>query len=164
MKKCLVSAAATLGLLIGIAHATDPQKLKERLWSVRTQSTDSPGNQKSDGTYTLCRDHAFDKAGLAIAKSVKGCTTISETVQGGKGSVETRCVAAGSTIASKETYTYQGDTSFHSESHATFTPALGGVSETTKIVDQKYVGSCPAGAQPGDRTNADGRVIHIGKH
>src|ERR1017187_6973809 len=67
-------------------------------------------------------------------------------------------------LARNETYTYQGDTSFHSESHATFTPALGGISETTRIVDQKYVGSCPAGAHPGDRTNADGSVIHSGKH
>ena len=164
MKKILVSAAATLWLLIGIANASDPPELKEGLWSVHTQSIDNPGSNKSDGTYTLCRNHAFDQSGLAIAKSVKGCTTVSESFQGGKGSKETRCVAAGSVIASKETYTYQGDTSFHSESHATFTPALGGVSETTKIVDQKYVGSCPAGAQPGDRTNADGRVIHIGKH
>jgi len=26
------------------------------------------------------------------------------------------------------------------------------------IMDQKYVGSCPAGTQPGDLTNADGRL------
>ena len=37
---------------------------------------------------------------------------------------------------------------------------MGGVSETTMIMDQKYVGSCPAGAQPGDITYADGRVTH----
>jgi hypothetical protein len=39
MKKMLVSAAAALWLLIGIANATDPPALKEGLWSVRTQST-----------------------------------------------------------------------------------------------------------------------------
>src|ERR1035438_852870 len=105
MKKILVSAAATLWLLIGIANASDPPELKEGLWSVHTQSTDNPGSNKSDGTYTLCRNHAFDQSGLAIAKSVKGCTTVSESFQGGKGSKETRCVAAGSVIASKETYT-----------------------------------------------------------
>jgi hypothetical protein len=29
-------------------------------------------------------------------------------------------------------------------------------------VDQKYIGSCPAGAQPGDLTTADGKVVHLG--
>jgi hypothetical protein len=30
-------------------------------------------------------------------------------------------------------------------------------------MDQKYVGSSPAGVQPGDRVNSDGTVIHLGK-
>ncbi|HVR24953.1 MAG TPA: hypothetical protein VMU26_16705 [Candidatus Polarisedimenticolia bacterium] len=59
---------------------------------------------------------------------------------------------------STETVIYTGDTSAHSETLATYTPALGGVSETTMIMDQKYVGSCPAGAQSGDLTNADGNI------
>jgi hypothetical protein len=67
-------------------------------------------------------------------------------------------------IETKGTATFSGDTSTHSESHATYTPAMAGISEMTMIQDQKYVGSCPAGAQPGDRINADGTVIHLGKH
>jgi hypothetical protein len=34
------------------------------------------------------------------------------------------------------------------EIRATETPAMGGASEITMIMDQKYVGRCPAGAQP----------------
>ena len=41
--------------------------------------------------------------------------------------------------------------------------AMGGISETTTIMDQKYVGSCPAGTKPGDRIAADGRITHSGK-
>jgi hypothetical protein len=31
------------------------------------------------------------------------------------------------------------------------------------VMEQKYMGSCPAGAQPGDRINADGSIVHLGK-
>jgi hypothetical protein len=51
---------------------------------------------------------------------------------------------AGTAVDSKGTVSYTGDTSVHSETHATYNPALGGVSETTMIMDQKYAGSCPA--------------------
>ncbi len=91
-------------------------------------------------------------------------TTIGESFQGGKSSAEMHCVVAGTVIDTKEAGTFQGDTSFHSETRATYTPAFYGKTESTTIVDQKYVGSCPAAAQPGDRTDANGRVTHLGKH
>lgn len=74
-----------------------------------------------------------------------------------------RCVIGETVILSKGTVTFQGDTSAHSVSHATYTPAMGGLSETTMIMDQKYVGSCPAGIRPGDRVQQDGTVVHLGK-
>src|ERR1035438_7763172 len=71
MKRMLVSVAATLMVAIGIANAVDPPELKEGLWSIHTQSIDNPGNKKSDGKYTLCRNHAFDQSGLADRKSTR---------------------------------------------------------------------------------------------
>jgi hypothetical protein len=159
-KKMLVSAVAFWAL----ASAANPPELKEGLWSAHTQSVASPGNKKSDETYTLCRNHAYDQSVQALAKSMKGCTTVSEGFQGGKYSADLHCVVAGTAIESKSTTTYQGDTSAHSESHAIYAPAMAGISEMTMIMDHKYLGSCPAGAQPGDQTNADGSVIHLGKH
>ena len=164
MKKMLASAAAALLLPIGIANAVNPPEQKEGLWTSHTQSIDNPGNKKSESTSTICRSHAYDQHVLSLAKSVKGCTTVSESFQGGKYFVELHCVEAGTVVESKGTVTYQGDTSAHSENHSTFTPALGGISEMTIIMDQKYVGNCPAGAQPGDLTNADGSVTHLWKH
>ncbi|MGA2881970.1 MAG: DUF3617 family protein [Bryobacteraceae bacterium] len=163
MNKTLILAAAAFLLAIGTAYAVDPPDLKEGLWSVHSQSIDNPGNKTSSGTYTLCRSHAFDQAVRGSAKNLKGCT-VSENFQSGKYSSATHCIVANTVIEGKGTTTFQGDSSFRTESHATYTPAMHGVSETTIIMDQKYLGSCPAGAQPGDRTNADGTVIHLGKH
>lgn len=145
------------------AHAADPREVKEGLWSVHTQTTDTPGNKKSEGTYTLCRDHAFDQSVQASAKNIKGCTE-TQSFQGDTFSSVVHCVTAGTAIDTKGTTTFQGDTAFHSESHTTYTPAFYGAAESSMIMDQKYVGSCPAGVKPGDRTNADGSVIHLGKH
>jgi hypothetical protein len=86
-----------------------------------------------------------------------GCTTLKEDWQGSIYSVDSHCIVAGTAVDSKGTVTYIGDTSARSETRATYTPALGGVSETTMIMDQKYVGSCPAGGQPGDLTTADAK-------
>ena len=79
-------------------------------------------------------------------------------------SAESRRIVAGTAVDSKGTVSYTGYTFAHSETHATHSPALGGVSETTMIMAQNYVGGCPAGTQPGDLMNADGRVTHLWKH
>jgi hypothetical protein len=99
----------------------------------------------------------------AREKGLKGCTTVSESFQDHKYTSEIHCTAGKTAIESKGTTTFQGDTALHSETHATYTPALGGVSETTIVRDEKYVGSCPVGTAPGDRTNPDGTVISLGK-
>jgi len=160
MKKMLFSAAVALLLPIGIANAVDLPGQKEGLWSSHRQTIDNPGNNKTEQTSTICRNHAYDQYVLSLTKGVKGCTTVKENFQGGQYSIEAHCVVAGTVIDSKGTTTFQGDTAAHAESHSTYTPAMGGVSETTIVMDQKYVGSCPAGAQPGDITYADGRVTH----
>jgi hypothetical protein len=151
-------------LPLGIALAANAPSLKEGLWSVHTVTINNPGNQKSEGTVSICRSHAYDESVEALAKNMKGCTTISESFEGGKRSVDMRCTVATSVIETKGKTTFDGDTSAHSEIHATYTPAMAGISEMTMIQDQKYVGSCPAGVQPGDRISADGTVMHSQRH
>jgi len=165
MKRILVYAVGTLLLSIGIAKAANPPELKEGLWSIHTQSIDNPGNKKTESTSTICRSHAYDEYVHSLAKSTKkGCTMVSESLEGGKYSVEMNCEKTGTVVHTKGTTTYQGDTAAHGETHATYTPALAGISETVMIMDTKYVGGCPAGIQPGDMTSSDGRVNHLWKH
>ena len=153
---------AIAALLLPLAFAADAPEIKEGLWSIHTQTIDNPGNKKSEGTTTLCRDHAYDKSVEAKAAAVKGCTKVSESIVPGKRSVEMRCVIGGTTIDTKSVLTFNRDTAAHAENHSTYSPAMGGISENTLIIDQTYKGSCPAGMQPGDRTNANGQVTHSG--
>ncbi|MGA3213050.1 MAG: DUF3617 family protein, partial [Terriglobales bacterium] len=135
MNKMLILVAGAL--LLPLAYAIDYPEVREGLWSIRTQTSNNLSPKMDDGTSTVCRDHAYDKSVQALAKAtMKDCTTVSESVQGGKYTSEVRCVIAGTTVDTKGTTTYQGDTS-HSETHATYTPAMQGLKEMTMIMDSK---------------------------
>ena len=149
-------------LSIGIANAADAPELKEGLWSIHKQSIDNPGNKKSDTTSTICRNHAYDQHVKSLSKERKGCT-VKESVMAGKHINEAHCLIAGTMIESKGTSTFQGAIATHSEFHTTYTPAFSGIKESTTIMDQKYIGACPAGSQPGDLTTAGGKVTHLGQ-
>jgi len=151
MKKWLAVMAAVLLLPLAIASAADPPEQKEGLWSIHRQSINNSGSQTTESSSTICRSHSYDAYTLSLVKNKKpGCATLKEDWQGSIFSIESHCIVAGTAVDSKGTVTYTGDTSAHSETRAMYAPALGGVSETTMIMDQKYVGSCPAGAQPGE--------------
>ncbi|MGC1386951.1 MAG: DUF3617 family protein [Steroidobacteraceae bacterium] len=155
-----VSAAT---LLLTIASAADPPPLQEGLWEIRGQSIDNPGGKKSEFTYRLCRNHAYDKAMDAMVKNVKDCTTAFDSLGDGRYSSESRCTIDGTIIESKGTYTYLSATSTRSESHATYTPAYRGKTDETVIQDQNYVGACPAGMRPGDRITVEGTLQRYGR-
>jgi hypothetical protein len=147
----MILAAAAVAMTIGAAHAVDHLQMKEGLWRIRAQTIGNPGNKKSEGTVTLCRDHAFDSNAEARAREIKGCNPMTENFANGKYSSEMNCKVGNITIASKEVATFSADTSVHSETHVTYTPALAGTTDETMIQDQTYLGACPAGMRPGDR-------------
>jgi hypothetical protein len=154
MRKIVIISTATL--LLTVARAADPPELKEGLWEIRGQRIENPGSKRTDFTYRLCRNHAYDKAMDALVKNVKDCTTAFDSLGGGRYSSESRCTVENTVIVSKGTYTYESSTTTRSESTATYTPALHGKTDETMIQDQNYVGKCPAGMNPGDRVKVDG--------
>lgn len=149
MNKLLVLVAAVLAMPIGVAHAIDHPPTKEGLWLVRMQTTDNPGAKKSENTMKVCRNHASEIAGEAAMRNVKGCAITNETLSGNAYFLAMHCVIAGTVIESKGTTIFQNDTAVHSESHISYTPAMGGIAEQASVSDQTYLGSCPAGAKPG---------------
>ncbi len=149
-------------LLLPIARAADPPQLKEGLWEIRGQRIVNPGSRRTEFTYRLCRSHAYDKAMDDLVKNQKDCTTSFESLGGGRYASASRCTAAGVVIVSRGTYTYESSTSTRSESTATYVPALHGKTDETLIQDQNYIGSCPAGMNPGDRIDAESKIQRYG--
>jgi hypothetical protein len=147
-----------------ILWAADPPFVKEGYWSIHTVSTDQPKNEKTESTKTICRNHAYEQYVRDLAKkaAVK-CKTITDDSSTGVYKTESECTAGTSVIHTKGTATYS-DTASHSESTATYTPPLYGLSGMTMIQDQKYLGACPAGVEPGDMIGADGKKINSWRH
>jgi hypothetical protein len=155
MKKS-VSIAALLAL--SAARAADPPPLQEGLWEVHGRTIEGPSGRTTTFIYQLCRNHAFDAAADAEVKSVRECNTSFDDLGGGRFASASSCNVGGRVIVSKGTYTYESATSTRSESHATYTPPFNGKSEETVVQDQRFVGPCPAGVNPGDRIMADGKL------
>jgi hypothetical protein len=158
IKKLILPALLT----VAAVFAAEEPTFKEGLWSIHTVTTDNPGNKKSETTRSVCRDHAYDAASRVKAKAMmaKICKTNTLTGSGSKYISESECVQMGSTMHSKGVLTISGDTAAHNEETTTFAPPMNGIAETTMIMDQKYVGACPAGMQPGESMDANGNVIH----
>jgi hypothetical protein len=164
MKQMLLCVSATVLLSFGSARAADPPDVKEGLWSSQTQTLDNPGNKRGGGIVTICRSHAYDQYVKDMAAKMPGCKKLSESVRGHIHTRALRCTVGNTVIDTRETTTFQGDSAVHSETHVTYTPPLYGVSESTMIMDQKYLGSCPADLQPGDMKSIDGKIVNTWKH
>jgi hypothetical protein len=162
--KMLVYAIAVLAMPIGVAHAVNLPPLHEGLWQTHTQDIGSPGNKKTESMLDICRNHAMDQHTESLVNNMKGCTKVSENVEGSTYTSEMRCVVGNTVIDSKGIVTVEGDTSAHSETHTTYTPAFAGETGGVMIQDSKYVGSCPADMQPGDVKYPNGRIVHGRAH
>ncbi len=162
MKRTLPAAISLASFAL---FAADPPAMKEGLWSIHTTSIDNPGNRKTDGTRSICRNHEYDLRirQQAEAKQKQICKTYTETSSGNTMTVEEECNVQGSVSKSKTVTTFGGNSSVHAETHATYTPALYGTAESTIIQDQKYTGACPAGMQPGDFMDASGKITHVNR-
>lgn len=162
MKRFLICMVAILSL-IGFASAIDMPPMREGFWSIRTQTISNPGNVKTDFTQKICRNHAYDDSVRAKARNRPGCKVLNENLSGHTYTVEMECNIGGSVVHTKGVTTGTEGEASHSETHTTYSPALNGVSDTMMIMDQKYLGSCPSGTEPGDIIRADGTVLHTGK-
>jgi hypothetical protein len=170
LKNRLTISATTAWLLtISAANAVTQPALKEGLWSIHTKviatsPNENPSNKKSQNNtekhQKLCRTHPFDE--YSRAQLGEGCTTISETFEGGKYSRVMHCVLPGVVADTTETTSYDSNTSIHGEARSSLRSPLGNA-ETTLIQNQTYLGKCPAGLLPGDMVEEDGSVVHLWK-
>jgi hypothetical protein len=152
---CLV---AVLSGWIGVAGADGfkPPPTKEGLWETHSIQTQQ-GKTVSDRVVKMCQSTETTKSMQATGEEMRKkneCTANVTQPSANTYVEESRCSKgpnAGS--VTKVVYTYQGDTASHTEMHIN-----AGQSETTMIIDAKYLGSCPATMKPGDLM-MDGKII-----
>jgi hypothetical protein len=147
---------------IAIARAEEPPQLpplKEGLWEAHTQQIIN--KNKTESMLRLCRTHEYDnsikasmkQAGENMRKS-KQCTETVTRKSANRFLSEMHCDADGS--VTKVTMTFQGDTSYRMEMHV-----KNGKSDAATIINDRYVGPCPADMKPGDAVTGDGRRMNL---
>jgi hypothetical protein len=143
------------------AGAVDLPPLHEGLWAMRIESTYLPANNRALEQSTLCRNHAYDAYVRQRDEEAQShCAILQEHVSPGRWSQEARCVVGDRIIHTVFAEIFALD-EVHAESHTTYTPPLGGVTGVSTVMQSHYVGACPQGIEPGDRTTADGAVQHL---
>ncbi len=125
-------------------------QLKEGLWSIQGYRTNSSNPDKQAFNAKLCRDQTYDNHSHAFVTTVKECSSQIVAQKPNLYSTKITCTVGATTIVSTTTVTYQSDTSVHSDSQTTYTPALQGKTSASIVQDQLYLGPCPANMKPGD--------------
>jgi hypothetical protein len=160
IKPTFLVAVLSAGTGMAGADELKPPPTKEGLWETHSIQTQQ-GKTVSDSTVKMCQSKELTKSMQTNGEELRKkneCTSSVTQPSANTYVEESRCAKgpnAGS--VTKVIYTYQGDTSSHTEMHMT----LLGKTETVMLIDAKYVSSCPAGMKPGDLI-IDGKVISGG--
>jgi hypothetical protein len=143
------------------AAAQDLPKMKAGLWESSTTNSGPKGSPGSSFTHTVCMNDAVQKDIFAFSQNMGAqCKNSAMRKDGNKYYGEAECVMGSMTVKSTSVTTFNSDTSYRSESKATFSPAMAGMTDSTTLSESKFVGPCPANMKPGE-INMNGRVTNI---
>ena len=143
------------------AVAQEMPRMKPGLWETTTSTAGQKGAPGHSSKTTMCINEAVQKDMMAFSQNMGAqCSKNSTRRDGNKYIGEAECNFGGSVMKSRSVATFTGDTSYRVESRATFSPPMGGMSESNSTQEAKYAGACPAGMKPGDM-NMGGRTMNI---
>jgi hypothetical protein len=146
--RLFVAAFVVFGM--AAASAQSFPKMKSGMWESVTK-TDQPGGRPIPPSL-MCIDESvieqMMKLGQGMAQGM--CSKNESSISGNKVIGNVECKIANSTIRSTSVTTFNGDTSYRTETKSTYDPPLFGSKEASTVVEAKYVGPCKAGMKPGD--------------
>jgi hypothetical protein len=160
--KSRMSVLALTALCTGVTGAALAQgmpKLKPGLW----ESVSKADNAPAPTSMQICVDEKFDISQLMKVGQgmVQGMCKFSEpSFSGNKGTNSAECKFGGSSMKSVSTTTFNSDTSYRTESKATFEPPIYGMKGSNTVVDAKHLGPCKAGMKTGDMI-VNGQTVNV---
>ena len=155
--------SVVLGLARAAAAAAAPAqefpKLKSGLWEVNMTS----GKRDQPRLTMMCLDDSVQREMYTVSTGMMSgmCTKHEIKVVGNKVTTIANCDLGITKMQSQAVMTLTGNTTYHTEAHATFDPPLNGQRESTSIIDGKHVGACKPGQQPGDMTLPGGQTVNV---
>jgi hypothetical protein len=153
-----LALVAALYIPLGMLSAEEAPPLKDGLWSISTQYVEHPTGNRGQMLISVCRNNAYDKQS---ATKPAPCKVLRSGKVNGVWTKDSEC--SGTNVFTTITKTSSDERSSHVETHVFFRPPSLGREENVAITEEKYVGPCPAGVNPGDWLDANGKVAHHGK-
>lgn len=136
--KLMMILAATVVLIASRAEADDGGVRRAGEWQVTTIGE----NGKANPPKTFC----FPERSVAdIFKTMDSCSKQDINRSGDTTIVDAICKKGAEQISLQMTIKSTSDTSYHAETHSTYSPAIGGTSQIHSVSDSKWLGPCPAG-------------------
>ena len=160
-----VPSFSSIATLLGLAFAAsaqgaDPPILKSGLWEVLRTSTQQPERKIQT---MMCLDDSVQAQmrdfGMGAAKEM--CAQTVPSIEGNRMTVTATCKLGQTTLKSSAVTTFNGNTSYHMDSSATYDPPLGTMKDMKMSIDAKWVGACKPGQQPGDITLETGQTVNV---
>lgn len=160
MKHHIWLIAAAL-LLTSQAYAQDLPKMKTGLWETSSVTAGQKGMPAHTAKTTMCINDSVQKDMMTFGQNMgASCSKNVVRRDGNKIIGDAECAFGSTTIKSQSTTTFTSDTAYRTEVRSTFSPPMGGMSDSSSTQEGKHVGACPSGMKPGD-INVGGKVMNI---
>jgi hypothetical protein len=159
--RTIALAALALGAVVALpAAAQDAPKLRAGQWEV-VRKSDRAGDKPM--RTTLCIDDAMQRdmwtMGMGAMRGM--CSKSDIRFAAGRGNVDLVCNLGATTMRSKATITFTGDTAYRTDIDTTYDPPSNGTTRTRSVVESRWLGACKAGQQPGDMVLPNGTTINM---
>ena len=140
MRLLLVLATGAV-LLSGFAQARDSDVRRAGQWQVTIIGANGKPNPP--------RNYCYAARSVAdITKSIGDCSRNDISKVGATTTINASCTKAGHRISLNMVLTSMGETAYHAQVHATYSPPIGSMSRMDMVADSKWLGPCPAGETP----------------
>lgn len=164
--RCRWLLAVSLLGLASVALAQDlPANMPKRKPGQWEMQTTGMGGQPQ--VMKLCLDAGTDQDMYKMGAHMSGqmCSKFNVSVQGTTVVSDAVCSLPGpngkvNLTSHSETH-FDGDTSYRTEGHMKYDPAMMGHSDVAMTSSGRWVGECPAGQKPGDMVMPNGTTMNI---
>lgn len=130
------------------AASFDAPKRKSGLWEIKMSS----GQAKGMPAMQQCVDEKTDdlmKKDMAGSQKMQ-CSKNDMRKEGDKIVAESVCKVENSTATTRAVFTGRFDSAYKGDIKTTYEPPLGGMKESSSVIEAKWLGPCKAGQKPGD--------------
>jgi len=147
--------------------AQDFPKLKPGLWEMERapdrSAASAPNRPAASNRTTMCLDESVqrDMLDMAVGNMEGQCSRHDFKRSGNRLTGDFVCDIGGSSMHSKSTTVFDGNSAYRTEIDTTYEPPFMGQRQTKMVMRAHNVGACKPGQRPGDVVMPNGHTMNM---